>query len=276
MRELCSLLSLFGALVGVSEPLLGQAPHLPAAPPPIADNSFLLEEAYNQERGVVQHISAFQRSLKTGAWAYTFTQEWPLFSQTSQISFTLPVEGAAARTGVGDIALNYRYQLLGGEGAVAAAPRVSALVPTGDEARGFGSGGVGLQVNMPASIALAPTFVTHLNAGVTVTPRASSPAGRARTTDFALGGSLIWLARPTFNVVLEVAWVRAQAVTGTDRTVAGEAFVVNPGVRWAHNFASGLQIVPGIAFPIGIGPSRGETAALLYLSFEHPLRRMAR
>ena len=52
----------------------------------IADNSFLIEEAYNQEAGVVQHISAWQRSLRTAAWAYTFTQEWPVGSQTHQLS----------------------------------------------------------------------------------------------------------------------------------------------------------------------------------------------
>ena len=33
------------------------------APPPIQDNSFLIEEAYNQERGVVQHIGTFQHSF---------------------------------------------------------------------------------------------------------------------------------------------------------------------------------------------------------------------
>ena len=43
----------------------------------IQDNSFLIEEAYNQEAGVVQHISAFSRA-EGGAWLYTFTQEWPL------------------------------------------------------------------------------------------------------------------------------------------------------------------------------------------------------
>jgi hypothetical protein len=37
------------------------------------------------------------------------------------------------------------------------------------------------------------------------------------------------------------------------------------------NFKSGLQIVPGIGVPIGVGPSRGEYGALLYLSLEHPL-----
>ena len=37
---------------------------------PIQDNSFLVEEAYNQEDGVVQHISFFQY-LPTTGWAFT-------------------------------------------------------------------------------------------------------------------------------------------------------------------------------------------------------------
>jgi len=32
-----------------------------ARPPAIEDNSFFIEEAYNQEEGVVQHISTFMR-----------------------------------------------------------------------------------------------------------------------------------------------------------------------------------------------------------------------
>ena len=42
----------------------------PAAPPSISDNSFLIEEAYNQEPGVVQHISAFQLFRGADSWAY--------------------------------------------------------------------------------------------------------------------------------------------------------------------------------------------------------------
>src|SRR5215475_6685724 len=44
---------------------------------PIQDNSFLIEEAYNQERHVVQHISTFSRMWNSKDWNYTFTQEWP-------------------------------------------------------------------------------------------------------------------------------------------------------------------------------------------------------
>jgi hypothetical protein len=117
----------------------------PAAP--IQDNSFLVEEAYNQERGVVQHISTFARPRGGGAWSYSFTQEWPLLGQRHQLGFTLPVEsaeGPRGGTGVGDLALNYRWQVLGiGGSRVALAPRVSALLPTGDEERGRGGGGGG-------------------------------------------------------------------------------------------------------------------------------------
>jgi hypothetical protein len=34
-----------------------------------------------------------------------------------------------------------------------------------------------------------------------------------------------------------------------------------------------MQIVPGIAVPLGIGPSDGERSIFLYLSIEHPFRR---
>ena len=66
-------------------PALAQAPSPPA---PIQDNSFLLEEAYNQERGVVQTIQTYARIAGTGDWAYTLTQEWPVPDEKNQLSFT--------------------------------------------------------------------------------------------------------------------------------------------------------------------------------------------
>src|SRR5512134_3304729 len=83
---------------------------LPAAAGPIQDNSFLVEEAYNQEPGVIQHISTFRRD-RGGGWDYSFTEEWPVRGQRHQASVTFtalrPEEGAG---GVGDLALNYRLQ----------------------------------------------------------------------------------------------------------------------------------------------------------------------
>ena len=73
-----------------------QATFLPAGVL-IQDNSFLLEEAYNQEAGVVQHISSFTRFWDSKSWAYTFTQEWPIPSlPRHQLSFTATVVRAGS------------------------------------------------------------------------------------------------------------------------------------------------------------------------------------
>jgi len=247
-----------------------------AAPPSISDNSFLMEEAYNQEPGVVQHISAFQLFRGADAWAYSFTQEWPLFGRTHQLSFTLPIQrihdGASVATGLGDVAVNYRFQVTEAE-RLSVAPRLSLLLPTGRAKSDLGAGTLGVQVNVPASVVVASKVVTHWNAGGTVTPSAKNAVGdKATTVAYNLGASLVWLARPTFNALLEIVWTRAEAVTGPGRSAASDGLSISPGIRWAYNFSSGLQIVPGIAFPIGLGPSAGDDAVLLYLSFEHPFR----
>jgi hypothetical protein len=58
-------------------------------------------------------------------------------------------------------------------------------------------------------------------------------------------------------------------VAGDDLTESARSFVVAPGVRYAYNLASGMQIVPGAAYVIGAGPSRGERSVFTYLSIEH-------
>jgi Putative MetA-pathway of phenol degradation len=259
--------------------LLLPAVHLsgqePEAPGPISDNSFLIEEAYNQEPGVVQHISTFTRPDGGGAWAYSFTQEWPLRGLKNQLSYTVPIAQAdGSGTGLGDIALNYRYQLAGdGDAELHVAPRVSLLLPTGDERKGRGAGGLGIQSNVPLSVRPLSALAIHANAGLTWTPRAKDELGAAAgTLDANLGASAIWLLRPTFNLMLELIWLSTQQVTGPGRTSRGEAAFLNPGFRYAFNFASGLQIVPGAAYTIGLGDNAGPDAIFLYLSFEHPFR----
>src|SRR5206468_3842237 len=58
----------------------------------IQDNSFFIEEAYNQEAGVVQHILNVPINFINGSREITpsFTQEWPVFSQMHQFSYTIP------------------------------------------------------------------------------------------------------------------------------------------------------------------------------------------
>jgi hypothetical protein len=74
--------------------------------------------------------------------------------------------------------------------------------------------------------------------------------------------------------MLETVFASAQAVVARDKTTWENSLLLSPGVRWAYNFKNGLQIVPGVAMPLGIGPSAGEKGFLLYLSFEHPFERL--
>jgi hypothetical protein len=245
---------------------------------PIQDNSFLVEEAYNQERGVVQHINTFTRMANSHDWAYTFTQEWPWNPHPRhQFSYTVAATslGDFSRAGFGDTLLNWRYQLIGsGETRIAFAPRISALLPTGDSRFGRGAGGTGLQSNLPLSVELTPHFVTHTNAGFTVVPRAQDWVGdHARTFGYNFGQSVIWLAHPRVNFMLETAYSAFDCVVAPNKTDRDQTLYVSPGIRWAHNFKNGLQIVPGVAVPVGVGPSSGEHGLFFYLSFEHPFVR---
>ena len=265
------------------------APMLAAAQPPAApdsepaqieDNSFLVEEAYNQERGVVQHINTFSRATTGNGWLYTFTQEWPVPTQLNQLSYTVAVarpDGHGTSPRFGDLLLNYRYQALAHEN-VLFAPRLSALLPTGSASAGTGLGGAGVQVNLPLTAVLSPSLVSHWNVGGTHVPRGRTSDGdRLRSANLTLGQSFIWLARPTFNVMLETVFSHtssrvtprsAAAATSTD-----QALTLSPGVRYAFNFRSGLQIVPGAALPVTFSGGDADTGVLLYLSFEHPFAR---
>jgi hypothetical protein len=95
-------------------------------------------------------------------------------------------------------------------------------------------------------------WVTHWNAGVTV-------AGPS--TEFNLGASAVWRLHRRMNLLLEAAWFDP------------DGLYLNPGVRWSHDFAGGLQVVPGVAYTVAVDPDAGPDALFLYLSLEHPFRR---
>ena len=269
-RRARSRIALIALLAGARAALAA-----PAEEGPIQDNSFLLEEAYNQERRVVQHISTYTLASGSHDAIYTFTQEWPAGGLAHQLSYTVPVQNlpeSGGGTHFGDVALNYRYQLVGsGETRVACSPRVTLLLPTGSARKGYGAGALGTQLDVPVSVVASRAFVFHVNAGATLVPHAENAAGDEATTfGQNLGASVVWLAHPRFNALVEAVHSRTQDVTGPGAARTRGATVISPGIRWAHDFPSGLQIVPGIAFPIGVGASAGERSLLLYLSFEHP------
>ena len=274
-QRLSMAAAIFGlGAIGLSPSLAAQTPEVEVESL-IRDNSFLVEEAYNQEDHVVQEINNFIALGPERDWLYVFTQEWPLGGMKNQLSYTLTLTdpgNLGGDTGLGDSFVNYRYQVAGGgPERVAFAPRVSLVIPTGDEKEDRGQGAFGILVNLPLSIEFTDRLVGHSNAGGAFIPSAKNAAGdKADVTDYFLGQSLVWLARPTLNAVFEAVYTWEEEVTGPGTTESSNSFVINPGLRWAINRPSGLQIVPGICVPIGVGPSRGDEALFLYLSFEHP------
>ena len=155
----------------------------------------------------------------------------------NQLSYTLPLDDGS------DALVNYRYQLAGtGETRVACAPRLSLIVGSRHDRH------YGVQALVPVSLVINERFATHWNAGAT------SVGG---TTTANAAASVIWAARPTMHAMLESVW-----------NSADHALVVSPGIRWAYDFKSGLQIVPGLAMPVDTRTH--QKSALLYLSFEHP------
>jgi len=196
----------------------------------IQDNSFLIEEAYNQEARVVQHVFTYQHE-HDGSFASSFTQEWPALGLRHQLSYTIPYSGRR----VDDFAINYRYQLVGdGNARLAISPRISYLTRNRE-----------LQINLPVSYALSSRVVTHWNAGTTVS---------RDHTQWSGGGSIIVAALPKVHLMVEAL---RQGNT-----------LVSPGIRWAHDLPRGLQIVPGIAMPIDLRTH--QRSLFLYVSFEHP------
>lgn len=243
---------------------------------PIADNSFLIEEAYNQEPGVIQFIQGAQYLNKARSTNYTFTSEIPMGSQEHQFSFVIPinkidssqsVDGSNIQ-GIGDIILNYRYQLMNTD-SISITPRFSLILPTGDYKKGLGNSAMGLQFNQAVSIAISNKFVHHLNIGFTLTPDAQESGGaKATTASFNYGASLVYLLSDNFNLLCEVVGNSNESPKSGGGKTRQETLYVVPGFRFAVNFESGLQMVPGLAYMSGVGPSEGENGAFAYLSLE--------
>ncbi|MGE0441213.1 MAG: hypothetical protein AB7L66_22745 [Gemmatimonadales bacterium] len=239
----------------------------------IADNSFLLEEAYNQEAGVVQHISTFART-RDGAWGYSLTSEWPLRSQRHQLSYTVPFQRGGGTAGFGDLALTYRWQAAGSETSpVWLAPRFTVTLPVGSAPAGRGAGGPGFEAALPVSIAWNSWLTTHLNAALLVNPGAAGRDHPGVPTRIArLGGSVVADLSPTVNLLVETLWATGHETDGLGSALATDHWVVSPGIRWAHDVGA-VQVVPGLAYTFDLDPAGDQDAVFLYLSFEYRFRR---
>ena len=276
LRRLSSAASVL--LVCLLSAAAASAQTAPAPPPPdpsewkITDNSFLVEEAFNQDPGIVQNIFGFQR-FSGDSWQFTFTQEWPAPSMRHQLSYTIPVQALNGSTGVGDVLINYRLQVLEeGPGHPAFSPRVSVILPSGDNDVAAGSHGV--QVNLPFSKRRGDWYF-HWNGGFTWQRFGDGPALFSPSA----AGSVIYRARQMLNLMLESVVVGqaapADPASGalTQRIVAT---TVSPGVRGGWNVTDDKQIIIGAAVPFTRFSGQTTRSLFLYFSYEGPVKGLPR
>jgi Putative MetA-pathway of phenol degradation len=234
----------------------------------IQDNSFLVEEAYNQEPGVVQHILTIPAVFTRGDREISpnFTQEWPIFSQTHQFSYTVPHTFREDENGFEDIRLNYRLQaLMEGAKTPAFAPRVSLVIPAGNADTGFGHDSVGYEVNLPFSKIVSDRWTVHFNIGGSLFPNVRDQD----LWNYNLGGSAIYAVSANFNLMIESVAFWEEDVDESKHVDRSLIALLSPGARYAFNLRNDAQLVVGLAVPIGLTSDSPEYGLFFYCSFEH-------
>jgi hypothetical protein len=256
--------------------------------PSIEDNSMLIEEAFNQEAGIIQHISNF--AFSGGNFGYNYTQEIPLADVKHQFSFGVSYaslkkpENLSQFTknyltnGLGDVFLNYRPMIWGKNDWALVIPRFTVIVPTGNSRYGLGTGGWGGQFNLAVTKRLNSKITTHYNAGYTLFTQADHYTYEADGTPVLayeknigtknIGASAIWLAKPKFNLMVEYVAYFGKEMQDDGSTTNLNTSILNPGFRFAIDIGK-VQIVPGAGLPINFANGAFDgTGGFIYLSIE--------
>lgn len=263
----------------------------------IRDNGFLVEEAFNQEPGEVQHIFNWinlwdrTRLGQTRDFNFAYTMELPLGSQKHQFSFTAQFltgvekpdnEPAAQQGGVGDTFLNYRYQLLADDDFLWCAPRASLILPTADKRFGLGLGEVGYQFGIPVS-RYGEVFDFHFNATYTITPGVSLPvetqpgapqqfSPRRDLQAYSVGASVFWKPKHDLHFFVESLAVWGEEIDGLGLRDRSTQLFVNPGLRFAI-IQDPVEWVLGVSAPIGLTRDTPQIGVFAYMSIEYSFRK---
>ena len=250
----------------------------------VEDNSFLIEEAYNQEQGVVQHIfnALYTNDFHRHGWSFNFIQEWPLYGIEHQISYSIPSfhlwDGGDKVSGIGDILINYRYQALEeGDSVPAFAPRFSLILPTGDRDKGTGNGVVGYQWSLPLSKKVTSRLALHANLGLTYLPKVRVPlddGGHSPKRSLVspnLGASAIFALTSHVHLMLEWVGLFEQSLDAEGKRERDFKATISPGIRAAVINTENLQTVLGVGIPIGVTRPADNYGVFLYFSVEHKL-----
>jgi hypothetical protein len=263
-------------------------------PEHIRDNAFLVEEAFNQEAGEVQHISNWIILWDRFAgghsrdFANTYTMEIPLGSQKHQFSFTtqfltafehLNNSAATQDADVGDTFLNYRLQLLASDEFLWCAPRASLIVPTADRRFGRGTGQAGYQFNLPIS-KYGDKFDFHFNSGFTIFPNvvATLPSGihspRYDLRGYNIGASVFYKPRVDLHFFVEALYLSNEEIDEFGARGDSSQMFINPGLRYAVCQFEQVEWVLGVSVPVGLTANSPDVGVFAYMSIEHIFRKV--
>ncbi len=244
-----------------------------AQPSRISDNSFLIEEAYNQERGVVQHIVLLDKDWHTKDLGLSFAQEWPLGGQMWQGAYAVSADWEFKEVWLD---LQLRYQLWSRDG-LAVAPSIAFSTSTAIKEANSQIDNK-FRVGIPISSELSQRLAFHLNGSIESYGYTQSGVSGAFPSQLGmsysayvpeLGGSLVYQIKPTLDILVECIYSKTIKIFTEDITETTVEAVISPGFRHAWNFSSGAQMVGGFGLPIGLTDDVPDVSGLFYLSFEH-------
>ncbi len=240
-----------------------------AAADGIVDNSFLVEETFNQDPGIIQTTFTWLRD-DAGGWAGAIAQDWPLRVHRHQFSYTLPWDGGGLPSHVGQVVVSYRYQFVEvSEESPGVGARVSVILPTG---RPGDDNRPGLQAAVPMT-AVWKRLHVHANAGVTWIHRVRSDTGTAASlTSPYVAGSVVWPTASMFQLMLEDVVEFDSFLDADARRGRRTTMTVSPGLRGGWNVGRN-QVVLGAAMPVDTSGRGSSVSVLGYVSLEGPFRR---
>lgn len=253
--------------------------------PRIEDNSMLLEEAVNQEKGFIQHISTIRwEDMDAGGFVITYSEEIPLFKDRHQISFILnyPVrDGVIAGekiNGFGDMVISYRPMIGDKRDWALVVPRATLILPTGDPQKALGDGAWGTELGLAVTKRISRRLISHYNVSYSARwkadryfsggPSVASKHYEKNLHEQVFGASVTYLAHKNFNFLLETQSLSSGDIEEDGRTIRQNTVLVNPAFRFAFDIGD-VQVVPGFGVPLSFGSGELKSAgALIYLSLE--------
>lgn len=246
---------------------------VPFAKAYIADNSFLVEEAYNQESGVYQFVQQYQTTAANRIYDYSFTGELPITHLKHQFSFEVPYSrsGIGGKTGLGDVILSYRWQPYNHNGKMEA-HRFGLILPTGGVEEEHGNGVTGVDYVFASTSPLGENFQFHWNLGGSYIPEAKLAGKQERENLMALSfaSGLVYHWHERLDLLVEFLTIASDSFNylrkSEDFTYD---FILNQGVRSATLLDwKNAEIVGGLSFPVRYAEDHLSSAVLVYLSVE--------